>query len=138
MSPRAPSDRKLSRLIRTRVAEDGLRDIDRVLFLGSEGEVLETITSPLGPVDPDKARSAANALIATGNLTAIVHLFAAYNHSVQFGVVEVFDESGSTIHGILSGGEPHWVPIADQISDKWGWTWNTEGGDAKESSKKSQ
>ena len=126
MSPRAPRDRKLARSIKNRVSENGLRGSDRVLYLNAEGEVLTSLTpsAGIGPVSSDQARTITDELLASGDLAAVVHLFAAYLGYIQFGVVEVYAGATSTVHGLVSGGTPQWVPLTDEISTKWNQTWN--------------
>jgi hypothetical protein len=109
------------------VAENGLKPNDQVLFLDKDGVVLESITSPLGPVDPDEARVTSRELLNDGRLAAVVHLFRAWDYRIQFGVVEIFAGADSTIHGIVNGTYPQWIPIPSEVADQWGQTWNQEG-----------
>ena len=126
MSPRAPKDRKLANLIRTRVLEHGGGPANRVLFLGSGGEVLRLMISPniRTPINIAEARDIAEEL--HGKLAAVVHLLATQQYEIQFAVVEVFDGSDSTIHGLVSSGTVQWIQIPPEVSDEWSRTWNRE------------
>jgi hypothetical protein len=106
------------------VAELGLQVDNRVLFLDSEGEVLREVSFFKGQFDSREARSIVEEL--RGRLAAVVHLLPNLEYDLQISVVEVFSSSGSTVHGLVSGGDPEWIPITGRTADLWSQNWNRE------------
>jgi hypothetical protein len=119
----APRDRHLAKVIRELATDTS---VERVVFLGQQGEVRDVVYQP----DATALLAKRAAMLAAGGLRAIAHLGVATQHQVvSFSMVEIFDDPAHpTVHCLVTWpSQLRWIPVPEEAVDRWLAYWRPEG-----------